>query len=82
MCFSIVPFFNLNCLFFKKKVLVPPKKKIGLRLMTISHKPVVQAVTSKELLAQGLMPCDVIVTVDGKTVGDATAVRRTFFPSR
>ena len=78
--FKRMPGFLSTVICFSKKVLVPPKKKIGIRLMTISHKPVVQAVTSKDLLAQGLMPCDVIVTVDGKAVGDASAVRNMFLP--
>ncbi len=30
--------------------------------------------TNVRLLKQGLLPCDVIVSIDGKQVGDVTAV--------
>jgi hypothetical protein len=59
---------------YLRQVVVPPGKMIGLKLMTISSRPVVQAVLNPALLKQGLMPCDVLVSIDGKNVGDITAV--------
>jgi hypothetical protein len=56
------------------QIIVPAGKRIGLKLITVSSRPVVQHVLSTHLKAQGLLPCDVIVTIDGKHVGDATAV--------
>jgi hypothetical protein len=57
-----------------RQVLVPSGRRVGLKLMTISHRPVVQAVLSKALADQGMLPCDVLVTIDGKHVGDVSAV--------
>jgi hypothetical protein len=44
----------------------------GIRGGVISN--LVQAVLSKALVDQGLLPCDVLVTIDGKHVGDTSAV--------
>ena len=58
---------------FLRQVVVPGSaKRTGIKLMTISNRPVVQAVTNPALLSQGLRPCDVIVSVDGKHVGENT----------
>jgi hypothetical protein len=61
---------------FLRQVMVPgSSRRTGIKLMTVSNRPVVQAVTNRALSAQGLRPCDVIVSVDGVHVGDdATAV--------
>ena len=55
-----------GCLYifpYDAQVIVPPSGKVGLTLMTISHRPVVQSVASPDLASQGLKPGDVIVTV-------------------
>ena len=57
-----------------RHVTVPAGRSIGLQLMTVSNRPVVQAVTSTQLRRQGLAPCDVLVTIDGVHVGDVGAV--------
>ena len=57
-----------------RQVVLPAGRRVGLRLMTVSNRPVVQAVTGRALAAQGLLPCDVLVSIDGRHVGDATAV--------
>jgi len=58
---------------FLRQVVVPGSaKRTGIKLMTISNRPVVQAITNPALLSQGLRPCDVIVSVDGKHVGENT----------
>ena len=41
--------------------------------MTISHRPVVQAITAKILEEQGVRPGDVIVSVDGQTLNECSA---------
>jgi hypothetical protein len=55
-------------------MVVPAERNIGLQLMTVSMRPVVQAVKSPALRAQGLAPCDVLVSINGRAVGDVTAV--------
>jgi hypothetical protein len=59
---------------FLRQVVVPVGKYIGLKLMTVSHRPVVQAVLNPALIRQGMIPCDVLVSVDGKSIGDMSAV--------
>jgi len=44
--------------------------------MTVSQRPVIQAAWNKELTDQGVMPCDVLVSINGKALGDIDAVRR------
>jgi hypothetical protein len=56
-----------------RQVIVPPGKNVGLQLMTISHRPVVQAITAKILEEQGVRPGDVIVSVDGQTLNECSA---------
>ena len=48
--------------------------RLGVRLVTVSGRPMVQAVTSKALRALGVRTCDVIVSVDDRLLGDCTAV--------
>jgi len=59
-----------------RHVTVPAGKGIGLHLMTVSHRPIIQAIWNKELTAQGVKPCDVLVSINGKPLGDIDAVRK------
>lgn len=59
-----------------RHVTVAAGKRIGLHLMTVSHRPVIQAVWNKDLKDQGVKPCDVLVSINGKPIGDIDAVRR------
>ena len=56
-----------------RQVLVPRGPTIGLKLITVSSRPVVQEVTSQELWDQGVRPMDVLVSVRGHSLGEATA---------
>jgi TPR repeat protein len=59
-----------------KQVMVPFGPKVGLNLATILGRPVVQAVTSPELIAQGVQPMDVLVSVGDVKLGtECTAAR-------
>jgi hypothetical protein len=61
---------------FLKQVMVPFGPKIGLQLVTVMGRPVVQAVTSPELRAQGVQPMDVLVSVGDVKLGASCSATR------
>lgn len=58
---------------YLRQVVISDEKKLGLSLMTISHRPVIQEVKNRFLLKQGVSVRDVIVSVNGKHLGECTA---------
>ena len=48
---------------FLRQVVVPYGRGIGLRLMTVMNRPIIQEVVSRSLREQGVRPCDVLVSI-------------------
>jgi hypothetical protein len=58
---------------YLKQVIIPPGRRVGLKLMTVNDRPVVQHVMSQRLKDQGVRPLDVLVSIKDRQLGEMSA---------